>query len=172
MREFWYEFLQWYESNGVEEIITWASGVFVIIFAAISKLSLNKSKIREINVVANNKTLKKNHDEVIEQFKKENEELQEQLYKLTVTTEKLVAMNMLILENARVDYKVKNAATKILNYDTGSQAQKVVAEAVKDVLEETIKEVAEKIEKNETVGEYNELVDSLLNKARGNLSNE
>jgi CRISPR/Cas system-associated protein Csm6 len=79
---------------------------------------------------------------------------------------------MLILDNARVNYEVKNAATKILNYDTGTKAHQVVKEAVKDVLEETIKNVTEKIEKNETVGEYSGLVDSLLNTARGNLINE
>lgn len=171
MSEFWYEFLEWYKANGIEEIITWAAGVFVIIFTTISKLSLNKSKVREINTVANNKVLKQQHEEAMSEMKQENEKLNKKVDVLTTTVEKLVAMNMLILENARVDYKVKNAATKILNYDTGSKQFQEVKEAVKDVLEETVETVKEKIENNNTIGEFDPLVDSLLDKVKGQLSN-
>ena len=179
MRELWYEFLEWYQANGINEILTWAIGIFVTILTAVAKISSNKSKVREIRSVADNKSLKEQNEKQIQTIKQENEALKGEICdlkgnvsELKITVEKLVAMNYQILISARVDEKVKTIAGKIMNYDVKSVEQAKVKEAVNNVLEEVIETAKEDIKNKNVAGEFDPLLDVLLNNAKGRFGNE
>lgn len=179
MRELWYEFLQWYEANGIQEIVIWIVGAFVTILTTVSKVTANKSSVKAIKTSADNKVLKEQNENQIKTIKQENQELKEEMKQvkesnseLKITMEKLVAMIYQILISARVDEKVKNVANKIMNCDIKTKEEKQVKEAVSDILEQVIETAKEDIEANNVVGEFNPLLDTLLEEAKGKANNE
>lgn len=178
MRELWYEFLQWYEANGIQEIIIWIVGAFVTIVTTVSRVTANKSSVKAIKTSADNKVLREQNENQINVIKQENQELKNEIgllkesnSELKITMEKLVAMNYQILISARVDEKVKNTANKIMNCDIKTKEQKQVKEAVSEILEEVIETAKENVETNNVVGEFDPLLDTLLKEAKGKVIN-
>lgn len=178
MKELWYEFLQWYETNGIQEIVIWVVGAFVTILTTVSKVTANKSSVKAIKTSADNKVLKEYNENQIKTIKQENQELKNEIgllkesnSELKITMEKLVAMNYQILISARVDEKVKNTANKIMNCDIKTKEQKQVKEAINDILEEAIETAKQDIEMNNVSGEFDPLLDILLKEAKGKVNN-
>lgn len=164
MLELWNKFMDWYNSLNLDVILDWIIVVAIPFIIGILKSKETKSLVKEVKVVAENKKNEKAVNGLTDEVSalketnvKNNEEIQEELKKLTM-------FMFILLKNAKISEKDK--ATIIQAYN--SKKTEVVKEVVvnpQEMLENIVSEVEEDIKNVEQKPtKIDELVKELITK--------
>lgn len=163
MLELWNNFMDWYKSLNLDAILDWIIVVAIPFIIGILKNRETKALRKEVKVVAENKKNEKAVNGLTDEVSalketnvKNNEEVQEELKKLTMFL-------FILLKNAKISEKDK--ATIIQAYNSkNTEVVKEVVNNPEEMLQNIVEEVKEEIKNVEQKpSKIDDLVNSLIN---------
>lgn len=141
MLELWNELVAWFKSSGVDVALDAGSiGAFITSAVLVCK-SFKNTKRAEIVAVSENRQLSKEYKETSSEIVN----IKESVVALENIMQKLIGLNMILLENAKIPADAKEKAMEL--FTTSTEKVNVVIKKVEDVVERIEESVKETIAK-------------------------
>ena len=141
MLELWNELVEWVKNSGVDIALDLGSIGTLITTAVMVCKSFKKSKRTEIVAVSEKRQISKEYQET----KEEIVDIKDSIQSLENIVQKLIGLNMILLENAKIPADAKEKALNL--FTTSTENVKKVIEKVEDIVENIEESVKETIAK-------------------------
>lgn len=141
MLELWNTLVEWVKNSGIDVALDLGSiGTLITSVVMVTK-SFKKTKKAEIIAVSENRQISKEYKETSEEIVN----IKESVNSLENIMQKLIGLNMILLENAKIPADAKEKALNL--FSTSTENVKKVMQKVEDIVEEIEVQVKETIQK-------------------------